>query len=344
MQDIAKLARAEGGYQPVVVNGKTVSQGWRECGERWDVINPHLTPGTIMDIGSHYGWFTYMAAQYPDTMVWSLEADHKRAEIQREMLVANALPNVVLSECRFSPGHAAMLESTCFTADVILMLSVAHYFEEIKLREMLVSLSRISPVLIIEYPSRHESEVAERSRVQSVDIHKMLTGIYDEVKVIGYAPSPKDSVVKRPIYKATKSHINRVAKSYIGNPATKLHGLKCIGGSWLIDDLFRQYPGLTLDDLRHFGPMRYPFLEATLFVAAKKYADLISERQGAVTDINIRNVLMTDDGVKIIDYYEGVGEPIYDMPWETYLTRTLNRDEAFHFREFQQMWDGTWKP
>lgn len=348
IDELVELARSEGAYQPILVDDEEVSPGWRECHDRWNVIRPYLDHGqTVMDIGSHYGYFTYQIAKEYDSFVWSIEAGDHRARIQQGMLAANKLPNVVLSKFNFTLAESELLLQTCFTADVILLLSVAHYFPPQELPEILDNLSQLAPVLIIEFPSKDEAEVAAKENVHAVDIKQLLERSYDQVELIGNGMSPKHANVNRPIYRCSRDTIKRTgAKSYIGNESGRSHTVKYSPQlGWTIDGRARRFPGMTIENLRHFG-IEYPGVDSTLQLAARRYDELIGKHRGAVTDIHIRNVLLTDYGIELIDYTEGIGKTIYDIPWPDYVKRTLARAAtgSYHYEEFKRMWAGTWTP
>lgn len=354
VKELVELAEAEGAYQPILIKGQKVMDGWRESMHRWEFIEPHIKSNmTVIDIGSHYGYFTTKIARQFKSFVWSIEADPKRAEIQRRVLAANELTNVVLSEHKWTLETTEKLLSTCFTADVILLLSVGHYFDRETMPQMFANLAKLAPTLIIEWPSKEELEVASRDFIQNTDIDKLLGDNYAHVEVIGKGRSPKHKDVDRALYRASNDTIYMAsnegisrppAKSYIGSPVNKTHDVQYANRDWYIDGRKRMFPGMTLDDLRHFG-MTYPSLNAIIARAANAYEQLIQKRKGKVTDINIRNVLMTENGVRLIDFTEGLdSDTIYDMPMADYIERTLSRDPAFHAKEFIEMWEGTWQP
>lgn len=342
MDDLKQLADSEGAYQPILINGAEVHPGWRECYERWETIKPHLDEAmTIMDIGSHYGYFTLNAAltDFAKT-VWSMESDPRRAEIQRRVLSENKIDNAILSRHKFTLPSAQALAGSCFTADAVLLLSVAHYFPPAELPGMIEALSLISPVLIIEFPSKDEADVASRDNVQSTDIQDVLRRYYKQIELIGAGRSPKHEDVARPIYKCSNPEVYRWGRD---NPDSKKHELSYYDGRWHIDGEVRRYSGMTLENLRHYG-MMYPEVDAILLQAAKEYQALIDERKGAVTDIHIRNVLKSGDRLELIDFDEGVGSTMYGIPWDDYVKRTLSRGVDYHAAEFKEMWRGVWTP
>src|SRR5437016_2940122 len=79
-------------YQDVVLGGQTVRRGARDCEARWELIAPHVPlAGTVLDIGSNFGWFGLRICQeYPECVVASVEADEQSGTVQREVLRSHA--------------------------------------------------------------------------------------------------------------------------------------------------------------------------------------------------------------------------------------------------------------
>lgn len=329
MSSLTDMASKEGGYQPIIIKGEQVTEGWRESYKRWEYIKPYLNDYnglTIVDIGSHYGYFTLQAALTNGlkNFVWSIEENAERAEIQRQMLVANGPQNAVLSQHKWTIGTTEKLLQSHFRADVILLLSVGHYFDRATMPQMFANLAKLAQTLIIEWPSLEELEVASRDLIQNTDINKLLGDNYEHIEVIGEGRSPKDKNINREIYRASNDTI------YFATNENRVHSY--------------QYPGISIEDLRPYG-MAYPSPMGALSAAADCYEDLIKDRKGRVTDINIRNVLMSSNGVQLIDFEEGLDRPfIYDMPMAAYIARTLSWDAPEILAQFIEMWAGTWKP
>ena len=59
------LLHSQGSYQPVLQNGKFVGYDARDCGQRWDIIEPHLPPDarSALDLGCAQGFFTVQLAR-----------------------------------------------------------------------------------------------------------------------------------------------------------------------------------------------------------------------------------------------------------------------------------------
>jgi hypothetical protein len=86
-------------YQDVRVNGAVLYPGGRECEGRWNAIAPHLAAcRRVLDFGSNAGYFAQrQAEQQPGCVVWSIESNRDRFNLQRDMFAENQTPNVVLT-------------------------------------------------------------------------------------------------------------------------------------------------------------------------------------------------------------------------------------------------------
>lgn len=320
MDDLIELAEAEGKYQDIEVNGEVVVKGYRSCEERWKIIEPHIKgQQTIMDIGSHYGYFAMkIANKYPTSLVWSIEETSKRAVIQKIALELNDYPNVVLSQNSVSLLNMLKLQRTCETLDTIMALSVIHYFPLEDIPEIIWAFSRLAQNLIIEFPVPGEVDVANKDLVDLLKPEYLLGLVYDSVTKIGETSSTKHKDVMRPIYLAQNYKITRENNmSYWSSHTGGHHDVVYENLSWSIDGKKKKYNGLNLQNLRHFN-MTYPKVRKLLKEGANRYFNLIQDTKGKVTDIHPRNLIVSHDGVFPIDYNEGVGKPIYGKSWSDY--------------------------
>ena len=73
-------------YQDLVLDGKTVVTGRRDCLGRWSILEPYLPhAGSILDVGSNLGWFGLkICERFPRCVVASVEADERSAALQRK--------------------------------------------------------------------------------------------------------------------------------------------------------------------------------------------------------------------------------------------------------------------
>ena len=328
-EDIIKLATKEGRYQDVEVDGKLVIKGWRECSKRWDLIKPHIkNQQTVIDIGSHYGYFTTkIAREYPSTLVWSIESGDDRIAVQEAQVRANKLRNVVLTQRRMGQLDLTHLARTCETATMIICLSMIQYFPKWEIPEILYAFSKIANNLIIEFPNTNEKKVA--ATMQGLNYKLLLDTFYDTVKILGKAKSPKHDDVSRTLYlcqnfKIEKDHVS--ASMYA--LSKRSHKVIYKAGGWKIDGKRKEHNGLNLGNLLMLGT-KYPTEQEALERVATNYYHLVQDNKGKVTDINPFNVIRTHYGYQPIDYKEGIGKDLYTLKWKDYVKKNLKVDQKW---------------
>jgi len=321
--DIKQLVENEGGYQSIEVGNEIIHNGWRGCEERWDIIKPYVQKNTVvMDIGSHYGYFSKKISDtYEDCLVWSIEADERRAEIQRQMLEFNGSKNIVLTQHKLDVIDFLKLSRIAEGIDTILMLSVIHYFDDIP--EIIWLLSKIAPTLIIEVPVDGECEVAERENVDRLkDVEKYLNCFYKNVDIIGTTQPPVDDKVRRIIFRAENIVLNKDGVvGYIGGEIARSHNLK-YNSTWKIDNKRKWHVGLNVYNLLTRNVL-YPTVEKLKQLTAETYFDTMKAK-GVPTDISYRNAILTPFGINVIDYKDGRNNDIYGVSWQEYKNKIIN--------------------
>lgn len=326
---LIKLATDENGYQDILKDGKKIFEGYRDCEERWHIINEYIHPNQVtIDLGSNYGYFAYkVATKDPSNLVWSIESGSLRHEVHQLMLEVNNIRNVILSKHQLSLIDLLNLNRTCETVDMFLAFSVIHYFPIEQIPSILEAISRFSRALIIEFPSPDESHVANKELVDKLNPEQMLNQVYDHVKIIGSVPSPKHKNVRRNIYFCENYSITRDrAKSYISAKVGKSHKVELKNGWWTIDGQKRRITGINLANLAAFN-VTYPSLNYLMDKSAQSYYDLIQHQEGKVTDIHPRNILVGARELYIIDFKENIGKKIYGISWKQYKDSCLEADQ-----------------
>lgn len=335
---LLELAREDGFYQDIVVGDEAIG-GWRDCEERWEVIKPYIkNHQNGMDIGSHFGYFAQaIVREYPDNLVWSLEAGERRAEVQGLLLRQNDTDRVLLSEHTITLNDLVTLTRTCETMDFILCLSTIHYFPPEEIPQILWLFGQLAPNLIIEFPSPSEIDVAEKHTVDTLQDPMRLLGLaFDSVIKIGESTSPKNKEIKREIYLAQNYNITRNnCISYLGARTGRGHTVAFEDAYWTIDGEIVNHRGFNFANLKRFNLIN-PKPEELFIQGARAYIDLIKDKEGNVTDIHPRNLVVTDKGIVPIDYLEGIGESIYGLSWEEYRSRVLALTELELIKLFIQ--------
>jgi FkbM family methyltransferase len=257
----------------------------------------------IVDIGSHYGFFSTKIARYaPRAFVWSIEADEDRAAIQREVLTRNNLSGVVLSQYLLSLNDLIKLNRTTESFDMVLALSVVHYFDVSEILQILQAFSQLAESLVIEFPSSKECNVSNKCVVDILRPGELLDATFEVVTHLGSTPSPNDRDVMRPLFLARNRTLARSRlTSYIGADTDRSHSLTLDQGEWFLDGQRKQWNGLNLHDLLCFKPI-HPTPEGLLARAEASYATLMSRGAVAVSDIHPGNFIVSSDGCHPIDY------------------------------------------
>ena len=301
--------KSEGFYQTLEMPDKTY-KGWRECKNRWKTIEPYINKNSVvMDIGSNYGYFSKkIVDKFEDNLVWSFESNLKRAEIQKEMLEANKIKNVVLSHYELELLDFLKIARSSEAIDLILTLSVIHYFKKEEIPYIIWLFSQIAPVLIIEVPNHLEEKVAEKDNVVALkNIERYLGHFYQNVDKIGESPSPKNLKIKRSIFRAENLTLKREnVTGYINGEMGRTHTLKYKDRKWSLDNKKNWLTGLNVYNLKLFN-MIYPSFDSFLLRAGERYWNLMKQNK-VPTDTRIWNCLKTPFDIEVIDYQE---EPDY---------------------------------
>jgi hypothetical protein len=152
-----RLFRGLSVYQDVVIAGKTVRSGHRDCVTRWQVLNAHLPPaGTFLDVGSNFGWFGLQLVQSrPNCVVASVEADERSAAVQRVVLESNAAERIALLTHHAGATLARRFQTAGPRFNAVLCLSVLHWMADH--REFLRTLGAIADRIFLEQPDPREA-------------------------------------------------------------------------------------------------------------------------------------------------------------------------------------------
>jgi hypothetical protein len=323
-KELELLALQEGGYQDIEIHGHLVYSGWRECEKRFSIIEPHLpqSPYVAMDIGSHYGYFSAKMAGENDNLVLSIEPDQKRRDIQLRMLELNGLESVILCSKLLSAVDLFWASRSCMHVDVILALSMLHYVPPQDQLLFVWCLSQLSPLVVIEFAVSDETDVANADIVACMEPDKIMDHCFDEYTCIGESASPSSGFVKRPIFlgRNTKGITRRNCLSHMKAHKNGKHVLEYVHDTWVLNGEKLGKTLLNLSDVSCFEPVSC--LNRYFRDAAKRYYGIIRQRNGEVTDIHPRNVLIDAKRSYAIDYKENLGQVIYGMKWDDYVENT----------------------
>lgn len=313
---IAKKALNEGNYQPIEIDNKIISSGWRETIKRYEIVKKHIKDKqTILDIGSHYGYFSYKIAEdFKNSFVLSIEGDPVRADIQKRILQQKKLKNIALLQKKLNLADFCKLNRTTEVIDTILMFSVIHYFAKNEIPEILHQISTTAQNLIIEIPSQNEKELPNKEVLKNINILKYLNFFYDSVRKIAETDAPKKDA-KREVYLCQNYQIRKdKLTGYFGGEFGKKHKQNYQNAQWKIDNKKVLREGINLNNLLKWNVI-YPDKEIIINSTAQKYFEI---KKNIPTDVALWNAILSSDDVYLIDTKEGRNKKIYNMSWQKY--------------------------
>lgn len=190
-------------YQDVVLAGRTVRRGVRDCGQRWALIEPHMPrTGTVLDIGSNFGWFGLKICETrPDCVVASVEADPRSALVQRQVLASHEHRRIALLTARADARLVSRFAAAGQRFDAALCLSILHWLPDHRL--FLSQLGQISARIVIEYPEPDEPDAGDpRIRAEIGAIDEYLRRLFPtrQVEQVGDCASHLSSLHRRSVW------------------------------------------------------------------------------------------------------------------------------------------------
>lgn len=166
-------------YQDVVLAGRVLRRGVRDCEERWSLIEPHLPrSGAVLDVGSNFGWFALRTAlSRPRTIVVSAEADARAAQVQRVVLQSHEVDRVVLITRRAGAKLARQFADRQQRFAAVYCLSVLHWMPDH--REFLQAIAASADRIFLEFPGPCERDVGlQRVRDEIGDFGAYLRELF----------------------------------------------------------------------------------------------------------------------------------------------------------------------
>jgi SAM-dependent methyltransferase len=112
-------------YHPVSMVGKLLSQGDRQCSDRWQIISNVLAQGadTVLDLGCAEGYFVSRAAREYSCFAVGIDADVRRLTVAQDLSVINK------NECAgFMYAHLSIeFLRKLPQFDVVIFMAVLHH-------------------------------------------------------------------------------------------------------------------------------------------------------------------------------------------------------------------------
>jgi hypothetical protein len=283
-------------YQDVVVAGKTVARGVRECESRYALIEPYLKDNqVILDVGSSLGYFsTRIAREHPSSLVVSFESVAAHCDIQRTIAEREGLTNLVICHHRLSRECLRVWERCVECIDLVLLLSVMHHFPKDDVVPVFDMLGGMSAGMIVEFPNQRERKICGSDTLDALE-ELMLSGT-----TIGKTSSHLENLQRRMMLYNTGGFFREGLNAYIGSDhdGRNLHSSEPGLFGWTVDGKPDAIQGINAWNLLHFNPV-WPHPEWWVDQAIAAYRKLEKK-----SDVRPWNLLVTSSGMQAIDYDE----------------------------------------
>jgi hypothetical protein len=157
MDPLDRLLEGISVYQDVVIDGRTVRSGVRDCASRWEAIAPHLPKsGVLLDVGANFAWFCLRwCGEGPRRTAVALEADRRTAGVARHVLASHADRRIALVTARAGASATEEFQVRGDRFAAALCLSVLHWIPDH--REFLAGLGRVAERIFIEHCDPREA-------------------------------------------------------------------------------------------------------------------------------------------------------------------------------------------
>jgi len=315
-------------YQDIILKKQKIQGACPvSCWKRWKQIRLDIPiQGVVCDLGSAEGYFTLKIAQTrPQVLVWSIEENPERAQIQKELLKLHKIKNVVLCNSRFNDIDLYLLSECVEGIDLFLILSVFHHqLPEISQR-MVEHMAKIAPKIIVEFPKLFPmvnndfpdlTQAILQNQYSNFDkiLHKNY--IYIEKIAENFCGQEKEFEEKRVIYYGKNFNLKReflgsYFSRYLMQRGQTIYNKLAFGNrGWVLKRKFepknliydrpieKWISGLNLYNLLQFN-LIYPEQEDLEKEIREKYMALLTHKP---TEIGLKNCLYTSHGVEPIDW------------------------------------------
>lgn len=122
---LRRLVKQVQPYHPVSMDGKLLSQGERECSDRWQVIKGVLADGadSVLDLGCAEGYFVSRAAKEYGCFAVGIDADVRRLTVAQDLNLMNKGERAGFVYAHMSKEFLHKLPQF----DVVVFLAVLHH-------------------------------------------------------------------------------------------------------------------------------------------------------------------------------------------------------------------------
>jgi SAM-dependent methyltransferase len=123
---ILQLVKSFATYQPVVLNGRELKSGDRECADRWQIVEKIISSGNIhnvLDLGCAEGFFIREAASQKKCIALGVDADIRRVTVAQSIASYEGIIGAAFLLANITPEFVRRLPEF----DVVLFFSVLHH-------------------------------------------------------------------------------------------------------------------------------------------------------------------------------------------------------------------------
>jgi hypothetical protein len=147
-------------YQDIIINGKIVQKGIRQCSERLphieELCNEFKRPFTLLDIGCAFGYFVFsLAPKFPDSTFVMIEGGEVEAKYLKQLCKLNNVNNVIFLNKHITPDDLIEIGNVEHF-DIVLALNIVHHFDR-GILEMMNIFNNIGEHVIMEFPVKGEN-------------------------------------------------------------------------------------------------------------------------------------------------------------------------------------------
>lgn len=313
-------------YHDIRLKGNTVSQGQRECEERYAVVKKFASrftrPFTVLDIGANSGYFGFRLAEDFDCVVVMVEA---RPSLQRRLRYlakcnAGSKGSVVVLGKKMSLAELERLgEAEHF--DMVMALSVLHWFSK-PLSYSLELVRNIGSYCIVELANEGATRGDSTVKLRGESPGKPWIKLGEGKSHVGGSGRPilwsrsHNPTLKRRTYSEKRTYLNMQVTS---DDSTKrvFFPAKNESRKWI--------PGINLATWDKLGGI-YP----DNFDLAVMAESIVIDSERPHRDIQAKNIIL-GHGLSLIDY----NDPVLKVP--THDTSSLKKliDWLVHLKRFQ---------
>jgi len=284
-------------YSDVVVGDTVIKKGVRDGKNRLKTLDSIIPDhASVLDVGCHLGFFTTQLARKSTRFVVGIESAPDRANIAAKIAARDRMPNVAILNITLTNDILSRWANACEAFNTILFLNVLHHCPIYHIHKIINYASRLSPQIIIETPHVDENNAygsrAKRRLINNIQIDGFYKYIAAETE------SHTNPDLKRPMFVfSNPTWFKRTTRPHYLHATASVHkhSVVCYNDMFIHKhDTWKT--GVNLGTMVGFN-MIYP--DRTMLI--RMLQKTLDEHQGSLRDVNLWNILLTPDGLKLFD-------------------------------------------